>query len=197
MPSSAAFRLLAWVDESIVTGRAGIPGTYTMAAVVTDEAACADLRHAVRRLSVRPGVRLHWVTESVKRRDVIATAISTFDVAAVVAVGAPMANGKQERARRCCLERLLYELDQLGVEEVWLESRRDVQDRRDVRLVDAARLKRLITRRLVVRFARPADEPLLWLPDAVAGAVSAEVLGDGRWAAVLSGVLTRVAVEVR
>lgn len=91
-----------------------------------------------------------------------------MDIAAIVTVGSPMERSKQERARRCCLERLLYELDQFGVSEAWLESRTAVQDRRDLRLVDTARRKRLISHSLQVSFARPAGEPLLWLPDAVA-----------------------------
>jgi hypothetical protein len=197
MPSSAAAPTpLAWLDESIVTARPGVQGTYTMAAVVTGPA-CDDLRHAVRALSVRPGVRLHWVTESVKRRDRIATLIATLDVLAIVAVGAPMANTKQERARRCCLERLLYELDQLGVREVWLESRREVQDGRDLALVDSARDKGLVSKHLKVGFAKPSEEPMLWLPDAVAGAVTAGVLGDRRWVELLAGVITRYGVVVR
>ncbi|GAA1553107.1 hypothetical protein [Kribbella lupini] len=92
MPSPAADPSpLAWLDESIVTTRPGAEGTYTMAAVVT-AAECEDLRRTARDLSIRPGVRLHWVTESVKRRDRIAAMIATLDVRAIVAVGAPMAS---------------------------------------------------------------------------------------------------------
>ncbi|GAB3836500.1 hypothetical protein GCM10028799_74270 [Kribbella italica] len=167
-----------------------------MAAVVT-AAQCDDLRRIARDLAVRPGVRLHWVTESVKRRDRIAAVIANLDVQAIVAVGAPMANTKQERARSCCLERLLYELDQLTVREVWLESRREIQDGRDLALVDSARDKGLVSRHLKVGFAKPADEPMLWLPDGVAGAVTAEVLGDRRWIDVLVGIITRHRVALR
>ncbi|ONI68756.1 hypothetical protein BWI15_37935 [Kribbella sp. ALI-6-A] len=54
----------------------------------------------------------------VKRRDRIAAVVGKLDIAAIVVVGTPMTRTKQERARRCCLERLLYELDDLGVREV-------------------------------------------------------------------------------
>src|ERR1700754_942902 len=113
---------------------------------------------------MRRGVRLLWVRESTKRRDLIAEAVARMDIAAILTVGAPMERARQERARRCCLERVLYELDQFGVTETWLESRMAVQDRRDMRLVDSARRKGLVSHDVQVRFARPSEEPMLWLP---------------------------------
>src|SRR5438874_2028879 len=111
MMSSAppVFGLSAWVDESVVTGPVGGSGTYTMAAVVADDERSPELRRSLADLTIKPGVRLHWVGESTKRRDLIAEAIARMDIAAIVTVGAPMERSRQERARRCCLERLLYE----------------------------------------------------------------------------------------
>jgi hypothetical protein len=43
---------------------------------------------------------------------------------------------------------------------------------RDLRLVKALRGKRSISSSIRVEFARPKDEPMLWIPDAVAGAVN-------------------------
>ena len=106
----------------------------------------------------------------------------------IVAVGSPVHRQKQERARRCCLECVLYELDQMGVTQVWLESRAPSQDRRDRRLVDSARDKGLVSHGLVLDFAGPHQEPMLWLPDAVAGAVTAANLGEPRWLLALSEV---------
>jgi hypothetical protein len=199
MPSTnpTPFALSAWIDESLIIGRPGVAGTYTLAAVVADHDDCADLRAAMLELALGPRVRLHWVAESPKRRDLIAYRISRLDIAAIVTVGAPMDRSKQERARRCCLEYLLHELANFGVSEVWLESRRVAQDRRDLRLVDAARKKRLISPDLTVHFARPDVEPLLWLPDAVAGAVNAAILGESRWLIMLSELITRHQIAVR
>ncbi|WP_130442643.1 hypothetical protein [Kribbella rubisoli] len=105
---------------------------------------------------------------------------------AIVVVGSPVHRQKQERARRCGLEYLFYELDQLGVGQVWLESRASAQDKRDLSLVDSARDKGLLSRTTTVGFARPLQEPMLWLPDAVAGAVTAANLGEPRWLLALS-----------
>ncbi|MDX6295712.1 MAG: hypothetical protein QOH50_4787 [Kribbellaceae bacterium] len=109
-PDSAGFTLSAWVDESVIVGWDGRPGVYTLAAVVADSANCDDIRDRLRALTLSRGGRLHWVDESSKRRDVIAAAIADIDLAAIVTIGSPMDKTKQERARRCCLERLLYEL---------------------------------------------------------------------------------------
>jgi hypothetical protein len=196
-PATPAFRLFAWVDESVIVGPAGGSGTYTMAAVIADPAHCDDLRSELRALTIRPGVRLHWVAESPKRRDLIAEAAGRMDIAAILTVGTPMERSRQERARRCCLERLLYELDQIGVSEVRLESRAAAQDKRDLRLVDSARRKRLNSHELSVTIARPAAEPMLWLPEAVAGAASAAMSGEDRWLTAIAAMVTVHQVAIR
>ena len=196
-PSAPDFSLFAWVDESVIVGRAGSTGTYTMAAVITDSAHCDELRYELRTLTIRPGVRLHWVAESEKRRDLIAEAVGRMDIAAILTVGTPMERSRQERARRCCLERVLYELAQFGVSQACLESRAAAQDKRDLRLIDSARRKRLISHDLTVTFARPSEDPMLWLPDAVAGAMSAVVLEEDRWLTAMGEAITVHRVEVR
>jgi hypothetical protein len=148
-------------------------------------------------LTLSRGGRLHWVDESSKRRDVIAAAIADIDLAAIVTIGSPMDKTKQERARRCCLERLLYELGLLEVGQVWLETRSAKPDRRDLKLIDSGRRRRLIPPDLQVDFARPKVEPMLWLPDAVAGAVTAANLGESRWLTAISEMVTQHEVEVR
>jgi hypothetical protein len=50
---------------------------------------------------------------------------------------------------------------------------------------------------LQVQFGQPKEEPMLWIPDAVAGAVTAAELGEGRWLLVLSEVLHRHDIDVR
>jgi hypothetical protein len=91
----------------------------------------------------------------------------------------------------------LYELASIGVREVCLESRTATPDRRDIRLVDSARRKGLIPRGFMVSFARPRDEPLLWIPDAVAGAVTGDRLGEPRWLLAMSEIITEYQIEVR
>jgi len=199
MPSSSPsdFALTAWIDESVIVDRDGIRGAYTLAAAVADPTTCADLRDRLRSLTVGRIGRLHWAHESSKRRDAITALIASVDLAAIVVVGTPMRGPKQERARRCCLERLLYELAQFGVDDVWMESRSAVPDRRDIRLVDSARNKGLVPAELQVQFGRPKEEPMLWISDAVAGAVTAARLGEARWLLALSEVVSQHEIDVR
>jgi hypothetical protein len=194
----AEFTLSAWVDESVIVGGPAHPeGTYTLAAAVVETAAAGAIRDLLRELTLTKGGRLHWVDESSKRRDGIMAAIAALDLAAIVTAGSPVHRSKQERARRCCLERLFYELGLMGVTEVWLESRTATPDRRDLRLLDYARDKGLVPRGFSVGFARPRDEPMLWIPDAVAGAVTAARLGETRWLLAMSEILTEHLVDVR
>ncbi|WP_020390194.1 hypothetical protein [Kribbella catacumbae] len=195
--SPPVFSLSAWVDESVIVDRGDRFGTYTMAAAIADPMDCADIRRQLRDLTMGRNGRLHWAHESAKHRDAIAATIAAADLALVVVIGAPMYGPKQERARRCCLERLLYELAQCGVSEVWMESRSAAPDRRDVRLVDSARRKGLLPAELKVGFGRPQDEPMLWIPDAVAGAATAARLGEPRWLLVFSEILSQHEVDVR
>jgi hypothetical protein len=191
------FALSAWIDESVIVGDENLPGVYILASVIADPAAVNDLRDALRGLKEKKIVRLHWFAESAKRRDRIAHAISELDVVAIVALGRPLHRQKQERARRRCLECLLYELEGFGVTQVWLESRTKSQDQLDRRLVDSARDKGLISRQLSVDFGQPVQEPMLWLPDAVAGAVSADQRGESRWLLTLSELVDLRDVDVR
>lgn len=199
MPSKSPLvsALSAWIDESIIVGDDHQPGAYALASVITDPSAVEDLRDTLRALRERKVVRLHWVAESTKRRDLIAHTIADLNIASVVALGQPVHRLKQERARRCCLECLLYELEGFGVGQVRLDSRAPAQDRRDLRLVDSAREKGLISRELSNDFAQPTQEPMLWLPDAVAGAVTAAQLGEPRWLLTLSESIDIRHVKVR
>jgi hypothetical protein len=70
-------------------------------------------------------------------------------------------------------------------------------NRRDWRLVDSARGEGLISRELAVDFAQPLQEAMLWLPDAVAGAVTAANLGESRWLLTLTEVATVHQVAAR
>lgn len=171
------FVLHAWVDESMRAARDGKDGLYLLAAVVADPGGCDVVREGLTSLLLKGALRLHWRDETEIRRCKIAALIGSHDLAHVVVVGAPINHRRQERARAQCLERLLYELDQLGVSEVWLETRHFALNERDLKLVEALRGKRSVSVGIRVEFARPKDEPMLWVPDAVAGAVNAAASG--------------------
>lgn len=162
----------AFVDESMRL-TLDDQGAYLMAAVVVEVARCEEIRQVLRSLLYKRQERLHWRDEEAPRRTKIAEALGGLDVAATVVIGTPLAKKKQERARRKCLETLLPHLEQMGVTQVVMEQRTPTLVAKDQRMVVAIRGKQLIGSGLRVDTARPKEEPMLWLPDAVAGALGA------------------------
>lgn len=65
-------------------------------------------------------------------------------------------------------------LADMGVSRVFLEERHPSLNERDKRLIDAIRGKKLIPAELRIDIQRPSEEPMLWMPDIVAGAVGAD-----------------------
>ncbi|MFI2489673.1 hypothetical protein ACH47X_22360 [Promicromonospora kroppenstedtii] len=165
------FALHAWVDESMQMPGQEREGLYLLAAAVASPATCDPVRENLRELLLKGAERLHWRDESAPRRAKIASAIANHDLVHVVVVGAPIDARKQERARRQCMERLVFELGVLGVSQVWLETRTSSLNERDRRMFAALHAKNAMPARLRIDFALPTDEPMLWVADAVAGAV--------------------------
>ena len=155
------------------------------------------MREALRKLLLRRQTRLHWRDEDGARRDALAAAVAKIDIAAVVVVGMPVKKTKQERARRQCMETLLHHLGELGVSSVWLESRTQSLNKADAKMVLALRGKKLIRPQLRVETARPLDEPMLWVPDIVAGAVGAARDGkEARWLDTLQHTVTQIEITL-
>lgn len=96
----------------------------------------------------------------------------------VIASHARIATARHERrARVRLLATLAARLVHHGVDELVIESRghRDVED--DRALLDCRR-DGVIGADLLWRHDRPHDEPLLWLPDALAGVLGGHLLGQ-------------------
>ena len=167
--SSAGFALHAWVDES-VHDQAGL---YVLAAAVADPSTCEPTRAALRDLVPVGRDRLHWRDESEPLRAKVAATVASCDLTSLVVVGLEMTPRQQERARRQCMTHLLDVLGDLGVTQVLLESRTRSLNDKDRHLVEQLRGQRLLPRTLRVDVELPSREPMLWVPDAIAGAVSA------------------------
>lgn len=194
LPAPAEFALHAWVDESMHV-EAGI---YLLAAAVCDPAACGPVREELRSLRAPGEPKLHWGQESPDRRTTIIDVVAGFDMAAVVVVGTPMDRKKQERARAVCMESLAVYLDAMDVTQVYLEEREASLNARDQRLVQAIRGKKLIRSTLRIDTAKPSAEPMLWLPDIVAGAVGQRHVRDvDQYAEPLGPMITELTVPLR
>ncbi len=160
----------AYIDESC---REQLPGVFVLAAVVVPTPRADQVRAQVRGHALASGARFHWHAEGSDRRVKFLEELAGFSLPAVVAVAAPIDPQRQERARRKCLEQLLWELVQRDVRDLVLESRQERRDRHDRAAILAGQKAGQVPADLRYAFEQPSREPLLWLPDVVAGVVSA------------------------
>jgi hypothetical protein len=107
---------------------------YILAAVIAADQDADEVRNVLRELRQRRQARLHWREESSKRRSALVTAIARLPHTGVIVAGHGMAPGRQERARRQCIERLLTELAGQGTGSVVFERRHPDLDARGRRV---------------------------------------------------------------
>lgn len=188
------FALHAWVDESMHVDH----GIYLLVAVVCDPTGCDPYRDTLRSLLDTSQPKLHWGQESPDRRTKIIETVSGFDMTSVVVIGTPMHKRKQERARAVCMESLTIHLAEQGVTQIYLEERESSLNTRDHRVIESIRGKKLIPTELRVDVERPSIEPMLWLPDIVAGAVGQErVRGVSDYVDPLRSIITELNIPLR
>lgn len=180
------------------TPSADTRGMYVLASVVADPRACEATRAKLMSLVAKGRHRLHWRDESEPLRRKITAVIVACGFPSIVVVGTELDARKQERARRKCMRRLLFELDRVGVGQVWLESRTQSLNRKDGRLIDALRGEQAISKDLRIDFGLPSEEPMLWVPDAVAGACAAarKYAGGEEHRHALGGLLREFDIEL-
>mgnify|MGYP001314738047 CR=1 FL=1 len=185
----------AFIDES-ESDRRRDPDVYILSAALVDQADLADARAEIRRL-LRPGQRkLHWRAESDRTREVIAKTIASLPALHVIVVRVGRPGERSERRRRKCLERLAYELDHRGVLHLTAEAREPKQNAADLHHFRNLRAAQRIQPRMRLYHVPGPGEPLLWLADAVAGAVTAARTGAPRYLQMLDGLIELVSVEV-
>lgn len=165
----------AFVDESSSQRGPGLQ-EYLIAAALLEDDHEESARESLRPLLLRGQVKLHWSDESERRRREIVNAVATLGVLNVIVSHVSAPQRKTERFRRKCLEVLYYELAGAGVTEMTLESRSGSQDKSDrAHLVGLQNQGR--SKALRVEHRRGGEEPLLWVPDVVLGAINAARCG--------------------
>jgi hypothetical protein len=172
----------ALVDESFRHGHRG-RGYALLAAVIVPDTSAAALEHDLRRF-VNPGQRrFHWHDERASSRRRFLETMARYHELAVVAMTYCQETASQrkvEQARARSIWALLADLNDQGVGTLVFESRQERNDRRDRREVMTAQKAGVADPDLVYRHGRPKEEPLLWLPDAVAGTVGEHVAHGNR-----------------
>lgn len=196
MPEPDDFQLHAWVDESM-----RVPpteqGMYLLGAVIADPSECGSKREELRAVLPRGARKLHWSDMDDREKKQVTGLVTGFDVAHMVVIGTPLNLKKQEKARAKCMERLLWELGEMQVSNVFLEHRTPSLNKRDMRLVDQLRGRRAMPATLRVDVALPSVEPMLWISDQVLGAMGdAEAGNDETWLNLYNGAVQRIDIEV-
>ena len=105
-PAPEIRRRAAFLDESL-SDRRRDPHVYLLAAAVCDQAVLPLARDAITALKLRGQLKLHWRSESDKRRQLIAEAITGLPMDHLVVVRDGRPGERAERRRRHCLERML------------------------------------------------------------------------------------------
>ncbi|WP_157245921.1 hypothetical protein [Nonomuraea typhae] len=183
----------AYVDESMVLSH----GRYLLVAMlVTSDQADAQ-RDVLRSLLERGQRRLHWHDENDKRRAHLIEVVAGLRPKGVMVVGMNLNPKKQERARRKCMGHLLWKLRDFGISDMLIERRQGDLDRLDREMIAAMRGCNAMPPGLRPDWCDPESEPLLWLPDIVAGARAlAERGSDSFWQQVGRGMRI-LAVDTR
>ncbi|RCG32737.1 hypothetical protein DQ384_04475 [Sphaerisporangium album] len=163
--------LTAYIDESL-RRRPDDCGVYALAAVIVDSTDHDDIRAVLRSLRLGKNTRLHWREESSARQLAISKRLADMPIRGIVAVHLYGKETRTERARRRCLQRLLVELDGMGVSTVIVESRSPGQDHLDLLLLMAARKTYRLSKNMTVSWQSSYEEPLLWAADSVVGATT-------------------------
>lgn len=139
---------------------------------------------------------LHWYDDrGESRRRKIVEAVAQLGCQHIVVIRSGDRTTRSERRRRMCMKRLLWELEQLGVVRVCLEARERKQNSRDRQLLDQLRAGRELGGQLRMDHIPGPEEPLLWIPDAVAGAVVAARLGDLQYRAIIDHQIRQILID--
>lgn len=175
--SDQAFR--AFLDESSPS-RGLEYREYMVCAAFISTDACEAVREQLRPLLMRGQVKLHWTDESERRRRDIVARIVDLGPMNVVVSHLDKYQRRVERHRKKCLEVLYHQMVAMQVFDLTLECRSDHQDREDRAHIVALQGQGL-DRRLRIGHARGGDEPILWIADAVLGAINSSHHGEDRY----------------
>jgi len=165
----------AFIDESSRETPGGL--CYVIAAAVTIDNHPL-VRATMERLCGSNRPFLHWHTEDTRRRhQIVEQLTAAVDVHAFVAACHPVGAKRQERARARLLTTLAADLAHEGVDHMVIEARQEPQNQKDRSTLLAAK-QAGIAAAMTYSHVGKRMEPLLWVADVIAGAVSLHLTGD-------------------
>lgn len=182
------FQHVAYVDESSAPRPPGHQEYMVCAAIVNIDDV-ETVREALYSLRLPGQMKLHWTDERDSRRRKIVDTLSSIESMQAIITHRSSPSRKTERFRRKCLEQMYYELSDMQIQNVTLESRQEAQNKKDREHIVALQGQGQCTD-LRIKHVRGGDDPLLWIPDAVLGAFNSMHLGhDQFWEPIQNKLL--------
>ncbi|MCP4307815.1 MAG: hypothetical protein GY788_23660 [bacterium] len=177
--------MLALIDESVVEDQRGFHYVIACALVLDatgpDDTACLYLRERLTHVLAERKRPFRWKDEGIVKKGQVVDLIVESELFAVAAISHPGERYHQRRNRAECLTVVCQQLAVEGVSSIIVESRSD-QDQDDVRAIRLAQKDGRLPANFPDLQFRDKTESLLWLPDAVAGAVrEAETRTNESW----------------
>ena len=172
-------QLVAYIDESSAY-RPPNRQEYMICAAIIDSQDLEQVREELRPLLLPGQVKLHWTDERNSRRRKIVETLSGIDSMQAIITHQSEVSNRTERHRRKCLEQMYFELSEMHIHNVTLESRQEAQNKRDLAHIVALQGQgQSVNIRL--QHVRGGDDPILWVPDAVLGALNSVHLGEEQY----------------
>lgn len=171
--------MIAFMDESVHVEAE----LYVVGCVIVPHSECDELRN-----SFDAKVRFHFHSEGEEQRMAMLRKIAGCDVASAAYFRRSLQGG-EPRARKLCLNSLLWDLNQNGVGELVIESRKDPNDRIDRLTIRNAQDAKIASPDLRYGWNSPKGDPMLWTADAVASGVAGH-LRHGRYVEELQALRT-------
>ena len=171
--------LHAFVDESYRSD-------YILCAALIESRQVGAARRAMTSQLRGGQARIHMAKENDgRRKSLLASIAQTAAGAHLVAV---RVRGQSMRSSRdVAFAELTSQLVALGTERLVIES--CDQDRRDTQVVGDTLARLGVSGTLEIQHLRPHDEPLLWIPDAIAWAYGK---GTKEWRSLVGPLITKV-----
>ena len=167
----------AFVDESFRRDRSGA-GVYLFAAVTVAAEHEDEIR--VRLEHALPGrlERFHWRKDREEVRNRALDVMRSVEIVGLTVFQRGVPEAAAERARHHALWNLVQCMRDANVHDLVFEARERSQNNKDMRTLHSISRSKVSSERFRYAFNRPLDEPLLWLPDYLAG-VCGEALRAG------------------
>jgi len=186
---------VAFIDESSAL-RPPSRQDYMVCAAIVGVDDLEIIREELRPLLLPGQIKLHWTDERRSRRRKIIETLSSIDSMQAIITHRSDVTKKTERYRRKCLEQIYFELSEMHIYNVTLESRQKAQNQKDVAHIVALQGQGQIPS-VQLSHVRGGDDPLLWIPDAVLGALNSAHSGEKQYWETLTDkiVLNRTTPE--